>query len=65
MKRFNNKKDKEVDEPKSVADFLKAISNVCFAHGFSISHEDGHGGFLIEKYSESNIEWLNDASINF
>ena len=30
----------------------------------SISHEDGMGDFIIEKYQRENIEWLKGATIN-
>lgn len=30
----------------------------------SISHEDGHGNFIIESYKETNIEHMNQAEIH-
>lgn len=46
-----------------VAEFLKEIDAVCRKFGFSISHEDTHGGFVIVPYdSKDEVEWLNDAS---
>lgn len=50
-----------VEMPKEMEDFLNDIESVCKKHGLSISHEDYHGAFLIEKYSEENIEWLLGA----
>jgi len=50
-------KDEKVDE------FLQAIVEVCRKHGYSLSHEDTQGGFIVEKYNEANIEWLMDAVV--
>ena len=58
MKRWNGK---DFSENKKVDDFLNEIKEVCKKHGFSISHEDGHGCFEVEKYSDKNIEWLFEA----
>ena len=52
----------EVDMPESMKKFLEDIDAVCKKHGLSISHQDTHGSFLIEKYDEYNIEWLFNAS---
>ena len=41
------------------------INKVCLKHNLSISHEDGHGSFEIEKYDENNIKWLEGASKNY
>ena len=45
--------------------FLKEIEEVCKKHNLSISHEDGHGNFIVEAYDIENIKWLNDCYINF
>lgn len=63
MKRWDKAQSKEVERPDIDA-FLEEVSAVCKRHRFSISHEDDQGGFLVEKYDESNIEWLLDASAN-
>jgi hypothetical protein len=54
-----------VDMPKEMEDFLNDIKAVCEKHGLSISHEDYHGAFLIERYDENNIEWLFNASKSY
>ena len=54
-----------VDMPKEMEDFLNDIKTVCIKHNLSISHEDYHGAFLIEKYDEGNIIWLFGASKNY
>lgn len=51
-------------ENEKVDKFLQEIADVCRKHGYSISHEDGHGAFEIEDFSESNVEWLMAAADN-
>lgn len=53
-----------IDTPKTVANFFEEIEAVCKKHGYSISHEDRHGAFIVEKFSSDNIGWLKDASLN-
>jgi hypothetical protein len=48
-------------ENKEVDAFLKEIVEVCKEHGFSLSHEDTHGAFIVEKYDKDNIQWLMEA----
>ena len=42
--------------------FLKEIAEVCKKYNMSISHEDGQGGFIIEKYDPHYVEWLTYAA---
>ena len=51
--------------PQKQIDFLNDIKMICEKHNLSISHEDENGGFIIEKFSKKNIDWLFDASINW
>ena len=44
--------------------FMKEIDLICKKYNLSISHEDSHGGFIIEKYNSMNIDWLNGAGCN-
>lgn len=60
MKRWNWTVNKEVEIPY-VDDFIEEIIKVYNKHGLSISHEDGHGAFVVEPCSERNINWLRDA----
>ncbi len=62
MKRWNDFLNKDLEYPKIDA-FLADITVVCQKHGFSISHEDSHGAFLIESYSGDYDQWLGDAYI--
>ena len=41
--------------------FLNEIVQISKKHGFSLSHEDGHGAFIIERYNERYTEWLMAA----
>jgi hypothetical protein len=38
------------------------IIATCKKHGFSLSHEDGHGAFEVADYDDSLAAWLMDAS---
>ena len=44
--------------------FLEDLLFLCKKHGLSLSHEDGHGAFLVENYEESNSLHLEKAFIN-
>ena len=55
-----------VGMPESMKRFLEDIRLVCKKHGLSISTEEGFNeSFLIEPYSESNIEHLFEANKNY
>ena len=64
MESWNINQSEFVEMPKKVKQFLEDIKQVCKNHNLSISHEDGHGGFIIEQYDEDNIDWLSNASLN-
>ena len=42
--------------------FMAEIKKLCSLHNMSISHEDGHGGFLIHRFNEHDMFWLEGAS---
>lgn len=63
MKNWDCSKNEYVETSKKLKCFFKDIENVCKKHGYSISHEDGHGAFEIEKYSDDNIDWLKNANL--
>lgn len=44
-----------------VAEYLAAVVELGKRYGYSLGHEDGHGGFIVEVYSDHNAEWLKDA----
>lgn len=64
MKNWDKNKREFVETSEEIRHFFEEIESVCKKHGFSISHEDGHGAFEIEKYDKKNIDWLKDANIN-
>lgn len=51
--------------PAEMEAFLDDIEAVCRKHGFSIGHEDGHGGFKIHLLSEENIRWFMGATKSY
>lgn len=57
-------KGEYIATPKEVNNFFEEIESICKKYNLSISHQDGHGNFIIEDYCEGNIEWLSCASLN-
>lgn len=64
MKRWS-KQQRKIIEDKKIDSFIEDIEKVCKKHNMSISHEDHHGAFEIEKYEEYNIGWLKNAHKSF
>ena len=61
-----NKKIQQFEKMQKIMyDFLKEIESTCRIYNLSISHEDGHGAFIIEEFKEHNLRWLANADINF
>lgn len=58
---FDRQSGDIIEMPNEMMLFLTDIEEVCKKHGFSISHEDVHGAFTIQKYSDFNIKWLKSA----
>jgi hypothetical protein len=54
-----------VEKPSKMLEFFEEIDLVCKLYNLSISHEDGHGAFVIEEYDEFNIRWLKNANKRF
>ena len=54
------KYDKERSD--KVVKFLDAVVELSKQHGLSLSHEDGHGGFLVQPADQSNYRWLLAAA---
>lgn len=59
---WNHITETDDETPKEMIDFFNEIEEVCKKHNLSITHEDPYGGFVVEIYKESNIEWLREAS---
>lgn len=49
---------------EKIKNFLDDIVKVYKKYNLTLSHEDGHGAFIIDNYDEYNIKWLYDALIN-
>lgn len=64
MERWEINSRKEVNTPIYVEKYLEEIDEISKRYGLSISHEDGHGAFIIEKYNKLNIKWLNNCLLN-
>ena len=61
---YNNLAGRREGRLKIEHDFLVDVLRVCKNCGFSISHEDGHGSFIISKWSESDARWLGESQSN-
>jgi len=61
MERWNTK-DRVLVSRKDIDEFLDELFDLYERHGFSISHEDTHGSFIIEKNTQENREWMKDCS---
>jgi len=62
MKRWLIDENKYIESAK-IDEFVKEIDKLSKKFNLSISHEDGHGAFIVEEYKEDNIEWLNSCNI--
>ncbi len=52
----------QVKTEAEVQEFLNDLEELCRRHDMSLSHEDGHGSFIIENYSEFNLKWVRSAA---
>lgn len=59
---YDQKSRKRIPIPKEMKVFLDEIEQVCKKHGFSLSHEDSHGNFIVERYDDFFIDWLKKAN---
>ena len=64
MKSWSIIKSEDIETPEEVINFLNEIDNICKKYNFSISHEDRHGAFIIERYDNFNINWLKNCLLN-
>jgi hypothetical protein len=53
----------EIDEAL-VESFKDDLIDVYAKHGLSLSHEDGHGSFIIEPYRSEDVKWLRAAIVS-
>jgi hypothetical protein len=63
-KRWVQQGFESVDSPQYIEKFLDEIISVCKKYDISISHEDGHGGFILEKFDEYNEQWLRNSAMD-
>lgn len=61
METYDIRIQERIQTPERMVAFFEEINYICKKFNLSISHEDGQGGFIIEKYDKSNIEWLCGA----
>lgn len=54
--------NQRIEIPEKFIRFYEEIDKICKEYDYSISHEDQHGGFIIEKYNTSNLLWLKEAA---
>ena len=64
MESWDIIKGENVKTPEEVIKFLNEIDNICKKYNLSISHEDSHGAFILEKYDDYNIKWLKDCMLD-
>lgn len=57
-------KEEKIETPKNVLDFLNELFMLYDKYNLSISHEDGHGAFIIEKNCDFNKEWISEAHLD-
>ena len=55
----------DLNKSEEMKEFIDEIIKVMKKHNLSISHEDSHGAFIIEKYDDYNIRWLKNAMKNY
>ena len=65
-----NKMEKKIyvtneEDNVEMKEFIDEIIKVMKKYNLSISHEDSHGSFIIEKYDDYNIRWLKNAMKNY
>ena len=41
--------------------FLADLEALMRKHNVSVSHQDGHGAFILEDFDEGNLAWLRHA----
>ena len=64
MKNWSLIEHDYIETTENIIKFLNEITKIYKKYNLSISHEDGQGSFIIEKYDEYNIKWLKNSLIN-
>lgn len=60
VNRISADGNERVENP-SVDAFIEEVIAIGKKYGFSLSHEDQHGAFIVRPYSERLAEWFRDA----
>lgn len=55
--------DDQYIESDRIDAFVADIVATCKKHGLSISHEDGHGGFIVDALNQKLVDWFCAASV--
>ena len=63
-KIYDTQECKYIETPEKVKEFFIELKTLCLKYNLSISHEDIDGGFIIENYSDDNLDWLSFASLS-
>jgi len=58
---YKTKNELKSDKNLNVTFFIKEVQDICRKYQISISHEDGHGLFILTDYNDLYIDYLNDA----
>lgn len=61
VSRWINRQRKE--SPQKIEAFLDAYEKICRDHGLCLSHEDGHGGFLVHRFNDDDVSWVRYAAV--
>ena len=65
MKSWNYKTSEFIETPEKQIKFMEELEALYKKYDLSIAHEDQGGGFIIEKYSDFNMEWMKEATVNW
>jgi len=63
-KIYHTSKQIKIDTSENITNFLEDYASLCKMYNLSLSHEDEHGGFIIEECTDDNIKWVFEASTN-
>jgi len=59
--RWDSEAREFVESPPEVEAFLDEYAALCLKHKLCLSHEDGHGAFIIERDHPRLISWVRQA----
>lgn len=65
MKSSNYKTSEFIETPEKLIKFMQELEALYKKYDLSISHQDSQGAFIIEKYSDFNMDWMKEATVNF